>query len=335
MSATRYVTPNRSLVATRPGDSSVLALHNRPLGEPGPDQLLVRVEASGVNFVEIYQREGRYSVPLDYPLGSEGAGRVVAAGSAVAGFAVGDRVAWLRAPGSHSDYVMVAADAAIPVPDALSGEPAAAALLQGVTAHYLVNSTYPVQRDDSVLVHAAAGGVGQLLVQLAKAAGAHVVATASSAAKLATATARGADAVVNYRDHEGTAQLVRALRAANGGAGFSVVFDGVGRDTFDASLASLGRRGMLVLFGAASGAVDPLDPQILARHGSVYLTRPGLTDYVATREELLWRATEVLSAVARGSLTVEIGGRYPLDDAARAYDDLQGRRTTGKLLLTR
>jgi NADPH:quinone reductase len=329
------LTSNRSLTVTRPGASEVLELRDRPLDAPGRRELLVRIAASGVNFIEIYQREGSYPVPLPFALGAEAAGWIEAVGADVLGFDVGQAVAWADVDGSHSDYVLVPVDRAVPVPDGLDPLTAAAAMLQGMTAHYLVSSAYPVQPGDSVLVHAAAGGVGQLLVQLAKARGAYVVGTASTPDKIEKARALGADHVVNYTDHPDPDDLRAALRRANPGAGYSVAYDGVGRSTFMASLTSLAPRATMVLFGAASGPVDPVDPQLLNRHGSLFLTRPRLAHYVATREELLWRGHDVLTAIADGALRIEIGGRYPLSDAARAYDDLQARRTTGKLLLTR
>ena len=326
---------SRALVVTSPGDSSVLRVEDQSVEGPGPGELLVRVAASGVNFIEIYQREGTYPTPTPFTLGTEGAGWVMDAGADVEGLSVGDLVAWANVNGSHSEALRVPADRVIPVPDQVGPDLAAAAMLQGMTAHYLVNSTYPVQPGDGVLVHAAAGGAGQLIVQLAKAKGAHVVGTVSTAAKQAKAEAAGTDRVIRYDQLDITEELAAAVRAANGGHGVSVVYDGVGKDTFEASLASLERRGMLVLFGAASGLVPPFDLQRLNPAGSLYVTRPTLAHHIATRDELLWRGQEVLGVIADGGLRIEIGGRYPLEDAARAYDDLQARRTTGKLVLTR
>jgi NADPH2:quinone reductase len=323
-----------ALVVTEHGDSSVLQLQQQDLPDLGAGDLLVDVAASGVNFIEVYQRQGVYPRPTPFVLGVEGAGAVSGVGSAVVGFAVGDKVAWASAPGSHADQVIVSAGAAVPVPDEVDLEDAGAAMLQGMTAHYLVSSTYPVQPGDSVLIHAAAGGVGQLLIQLAKAKGARVIGTVSTEAKAAQALSVGADEVVRYKDSS-SEQLAEAIRAANGGAGVSVVYDGVGRSTFEASLAALAPRGMLVLFGASSGQVPPFDLQRLNPAGSLFVTRPTLTDYIATREELLWRGGDILGAVAAGALKIAIGGRYPLASAARAYDDLEGRQTMGKLILTR
>ncbi len=322
-----------ALVVTKPGDTGVLQVQDREIADPGPGELLVEVAASGVNFIEVYQRQGVYPMPTPFVLGTEGAGRVGAVGPDVAGIAVGDVVAWAAAPGSHAGLVVVAADQAVPVPDGLDPQLAAAVMLQGMTAHYLVNSTYPVQPGDSVLVHAAAGGVGQLLVQLAKAHGARVIGTVSTSAKAAKARALGADAVIDYSDVADAHTLAHAIRRANGGDGVSVAYDGVGQATFEASLAALAPRGMGVLFGGASGQVPPFDLQRLNRLGGLYVTRPSLGHYTATRDELLWRGRDVLAAVADGGLQVEIGGRYPLGEAAQAYDDLENRRTTGKLIL--
>ena len=322
--------PIRAVVVTAHGGPEVLRVQERPHIDPGPGQLLVQVAASGVNFIDVYRRQGVYPTEPPFVLGSECAGSVVAVGPGVTDFAEGDVVATAAAgAGSHATATLVDAAEAVPVPAGLSPEVAAAAMLQGMTAQYLTSSTFPVSAADTVLVHAAAGGVGQLLVQLAKARGARVIATVGSAPKQEVAHRLGADAVLRY---DQVADLAAAVREAAGG-GVQVVYDGVGRDTFDASLACLARRGMLVLFGAASGPVAPVDPQRLNRGGSLFLTRPTLADYTATREELQWRSSEVLGALASGALHLEIGGRYPLERAAEAYRDLEGRRTTGKLLL--
>ncbi|MDQ6937982.1 MAG: quinone oxidoreductase [Actinomycetota bacterium] len=326
---------SRALVVTRPGDSSVLQVQPHEVADPGAGQLLVEVIASGVNFIEVYQRQGVYPTPTPFVLGTEGSGRVAGVGAAVEGFAVGDLVAWANAPASHADQALVPAAVAVPVPEGVTAEQAAAVLLQGMTAHYLVNSTYSVQPGDAVLVHAAAGGVGQLLIQLAKARGAYVVGTVSTSAKEAVARAAGADDIVRYDGIEDAAELATALLSANHDRGFSVGYDGVGRSTWDATLAALQPRGMGVLFGAASGQVPPFDLQRLNRLGGLFVTRPALGHYTATREELLWRAGDVLAAVADGGLRVDIGARVALEQAARAYDDLEGRRTTGKQVLIR
>lgn len=319
-----------ALVVTRHGGGDVLAVEDREAGDPSTGEVVVEVAAAGVNFIDVYQREGVYPGRTPFVLGSEGAGTVVAAGGGVEDLAVGDRVAWAMVSGSATRYAAMPASRLVPVPAAVGLDVAAAAMLQGMTAHYLVTSTYPVAEGEVAVVHAAAGGVGQLLVQLLRARGARVVATAGGEAKCATARERGADVVVDYRAVD---DLAAALREAVGGPGAHVVYDGVGRDTFDASLGALRPRGTMVLFGASSGQVPPFDIQRLNSGGSLFLTRPSLGHYVATREELLWRAGEVLDAVAAGTLEVTVGGRYPLTEAARAYADLEGRRTQGKLLL--
>lgn len=319
-----------ALVVGEHGGPEVLRIEQRAAGDPGGPELLVRVEAAGVNFIDVYQREGAYPVPTPFVLGSEGAGTVEAVGSQVHGFTVGDRVAWSQTLGSAAGMALVPATDAVLLPDGVATSDAAAVLLQGMTAHYLVNSTYPVRPGDTVLVHAAAGGVGQLLVQLAKAAGATVLATASTEAKAAKATALGADRVFDYTTIK---DLAAEVREATGGVGVAAVYDGVGRSTFEASLRSLKQRGTLALFGASSGPVPPFDLQRLNAAGSLFVTRPTLKHHIATRAELEERAGSVLGALADGSLRVEVGGRYPLTEAARAYADLQGRRSTGKLLL--
>jgi NADPH2:quinone reductase len=297
---------------------------------PGEGELLVRVAAAGVNFIDTYKRSGLYPTPTPFIPGEEGAGTVVATGAGVTGFAAGDRVAWTGALGSYAQLATVPAAIAIAVPAELDNQLAAATLLQGMTAHYLTTASYHVQPGDTVLVHAAAGGTGLLVTQLAKARGGRVIGTVSTAAKEELARAAGADEVIRYTDVDDLAGRVREL---TGGDGVAAVYDGVGAATFDASLASLRRRGTLVVFGASSGPVPALDLQRLNAAGSVFVTRPKLGDHVATREELAWRAGEVLDALRAGTLTLRIGASYPLDDASRAHEDLQSRRTTGKLLL--
>jgi len=320
-----------ALTVSRHGGSEVLEVRPGRLADPAPGQLRVSVIASGVNFIDVYNREGVYPQDRPFTLGSEGCGHVEAIGPGVSGFEVGQVVAWaLGSVGSHASATLVTAGQAVPVPADVAPETAAAVMLQGLTAHYLVNSTYLVQPGDSMLVHAAAGGVGQLLVQLGKNRGARVIATVGSAEKAAKAQALGADAVIRYDQVD---DLAAAITEANAGHGVSVAYDGVGKSTFDASLASLATRGMLVLFGGASGQVPPFEIQRLNSGGSLFLTRPSLRHHIAARDELLWRATDVLQSVADGALTVEIGGRFALADAAQAYDELEGRRTTGKLIL--
>ena len=319
-----------ALVVTRHGGIDVLAVEQRPAPEPGAGEVLVEVAAAGVNFIDVYQREGVYPTTPPFVGGNEGAGTVVAVGAGVEGFHAGDRVAWPQGIGSAASHVALPASALVSVPDGVELETAAAVMLQGLTAQYLTTSTYAVSPGDVALVHAAAGGVGQLLVQLVRARGGTVVATAGGPEKCETARAVGAEHVIDYRAVDDLADEVRRV---TDGRGVDVAYDGVGKDTFDASLASLKPRGMLVLFGGASGQVPPFDIQRLNRGGSLFLTRPTLGHYLATREELEWRAGEVLGAVADGSLHVAVGGRYPLTEAATAYADLEGRHTQGKLLL--
>jgi NADPH2:quinone reductase len=319
-----------ALVVTEHGGLDVLEVQSREVDRPGPGQLLVQVAAAGVNFIDTYQREGVYPIPTPFVLGSEGAGIVLAVGEGVTVAGEGDRVAWGQTRGSAAGLVLVPESDLVPVPEPVHLEQAAAVMLQGMTAHYLLNSTYAVQPGDTVLVHAAAGGVGQLLVQLAKAKDATVIGTVSTEEKAAKARALGADHVLNYTE---VTDLAAAVRELTGGAGVDVVYDGVGKATFDASLGSLRIHGMLAVFGAASGQVPPFDLQRLNSGGSLFLTRPTVAHYIRTREELLSRAGAVLDGLASGGLQVEIGGRYPLAEARRAYADLEGRRSTGKLLL--
>jgi NADPH2:quinone reductase len=324
------MTSARSLTVPRNGDSTVLEVREVEVAPPGPGEAQVEVAAVGVNFIDVYQRQGVYQVPTPFVLCSEGSGTVTAVGDDVTEVAVGDRVAWGQGLGSAGTVVNRAASSLVPVPESLDLEVAAAAMLQGLTAHYLVNSTYAVGSGTVALVHAAAGGVGQLLVQLVTAKGGMVIATAGSEEKLAIATRLGAKAAINYREAD---DLAAEVLRANGDQGVDVVYDGVGRSTFDASLASLRPRGLMVLFGGASGQVPPFDIQRLNSGGSLFLTRPTLAHYTASREELLERGSSILGDLASGRLELEIGGRYPFEDAAKAYDDLEGRRTTGKLLL--
>ncbi len=319
----------RAVVVTQTGGPDVLAVEDRETPTPGPGQLLVRAGAIGVNFIDTYQREGKYPIPTPFVLGLEGAGTVEAVGPDVDEFAVGDRVAWAAALGSYAEYVLVPTAVAVPVPDDVSDEVAAASMLQGMTAHYLTHSLYAVQEGDTALVHAGAGGMGLLLTQLIKLRGGRVITTVSSEEKEKLSREAGADHVIRYTEVDFTEEV----RRLTDGVGVPVVYDGVGKTTFDGSLGSLKPRGMLALYGAASGPVPPVDPQRLNAAGSVFLTRPTLAHYVATREELLWRANDVLSWVGGGRLDVRIGHRYPLDEARQAQEDLEGRRTTGKLLL--
>ena len=319
----------RAVVVSEPGGTDVLEVQELPRPEPGPGQLLIEVAASGVNFIDVYKRQGVYPMSLPFVMGEECAGRIVAVGDGVDGFDVGDAIAAASTPGTHATHAVIAAAQAVPLPDGVPMDVAAAAMLQGMTAHYLVNSTYSLKAGETVLLHAAAGGVGQLLIQFAKGKGARVIGTVGSAAKVDIARERGADEVIRYDEVDDLAAAVRELAPD----GVDVVYDSVGKTTFDASLASLRRRGMLVLVGGSSGQVPPFDIQRLNRGGSLFLTRPTLAHYTADRDELLWRASELFDAIRSGQLTVSIGGRYSLDEAAQAYDALEARRTTGKLLI--
>ncbi|ADG74538.1 Alcohol dehydrogenase zinc-binding domain protein [Cellulomonas flavigena DSM 20109] len=322
------------MVATRAGGPEVLQVTDVPAPEPRPDEVVVRVAAAGVNFIDTYRRSGVYRMPFPHVVGSEGAGEVVAVGADVTTLAPGDRVAWSSAAGSYAELVAVKEADALVVPAGVDDATAAALPLQGLTAHYLVASTFPVAAGHDVLLHAGAGGVGLLATQLAAARGARVISTVGSADKETLARASGAADVIRYRElSDVTTELPALVRDLTGGRGVHVVYDGVGRDTFDASLASLARRGTLVLFGGASGQVPPVDLQRLNAAGSLYVTRPTLGDHVATPEELRWRATELFDAVRAGALDVHVGATYPLADAAEAHRALEGRATTGKVLL--
>jgi NADPH2:quinone reductase len=287
----------------------------------------VKVSATGVNFIETYQRSGVYTVPFPFTPGAEAAGTVEEVGADVADFSPGDRVATAESSRSYAEYAVVDADKALPVPDGIDDLTAASLPLQGMTAHYLINSSFRVEPGHTALLHAGAGGVGLLLIQLLKARGARVITTVSSAEKEALAREAGADEVLRY---EGFPHKVREL---TNGAGVHVAYDGVGKDTFDGSLSSLRIRGTLVLYGAASGAVPPVDPQRLNAKGSLSLTRPTLGHFLLNTQERRWRSAEIFDAAANGNLKVRIGATYPLAEAAQAHRDLEGRRTTGKLLL--
>ena len=320
----------RAVVVESTGGPEVLTVQELDQPEPGPGELRVDVAAAGVNFIDVYHRTGAYPLPLPIRLGSEGAGTVSAVGEGVDGVAVGDRVAWAMVQGAgYTEQALVPAERAVPVPDGVDLEVAAAAMLQGMTAHYLCESTYPVRSGETALVHAAAGGLGLLLTQMLAAKGVRVIGTTSTEEKERLARGAGAAEVIRYTEQD----LRTEVERLTDGRGVDVVYDSVGKDTFDAGLDVLRPRGYMVLCGASSGPVPPFDPQSLNPKGSLFLTRPTLGHYIATRDELLERGGAVLSAVAAGRLDVRIGGRYPLDEAGRAHDDLQGRRTTGKLLL--
>lgn len=324
-----------AILATEPGGPDVLEPDEIPDPLPGPRDLLVRLSAAGVNFIDTYRRSGVYAMPFPHVPGSEGAGVVEAVGREVRDFAVGDLVAWASAPSSYAELVVVPEAVALRVPDGVPDEVAAALPLQGLTAHYLVTSTFPVLEGQDVLVHAGAGGVGLLLTQLAAARGARVITTVGTAEKEALSRAAGASEVIRYTELDDLmTELPALVRDLTGGRGVHTVFDGVGASTFDASLASLRPRGGLALFGASSGPVPPFDPQRLNAAGSLFLTRPTLGHYTATRDELTRRADELFAAVAAGTLDVRVGATYPLAEAAEAHRALEGRATTGKVLLT-
>jgi NADPH:quinone reductase len=309
------------------GGPEVLEHVELPDPTPNEGQALVRVDAAGVNFIDVYQRIGLYALPLPLVPGSEGAGVVEAVGAGVTDVKPGDRVAWAIGPGSYAEKVCVAADKLVLVPDAIDTRTAAAAMLQGMTAHYLVTSTHVLKPGQTALVHAAAGGVGGLLVQMAKARGARVIATASTT-KLDLVRSYGADVVIDYT----TADFEAEVNRVTDGRGVEVVYDSVGKTTFDKSLECVALRGTLVLYGQSSGVVAPFAPARLGKRG-VFLTRPGLGHYTATRDELSWRAREVLESIASGALRLRIDRALPLRDAGEAHRLLEGRHTTGKLLL--
>jgi NADPH2:quinone reductase len=314
---------------THPGGPELLTLAETPTPAPGPGSVLIRVEAAGVNFIDIYHRTGLYPMPTPLPLGLEGAGTVEAVGPEVTTLAPGDRVAWASVTGSYATHVVAPVEKLVKVPEGVGLKVAAAAMLQGMTAHYLAHATYPLTSDSRCLVHAAAGGVGLLLCQMAKRLGARVIGVVSTEEKAKLARGAGADQVVlGTKDNYSEAAL-----QFSDGRGVDVVYDSVGKDTFEGSLNCLRRRGMLVLYGQSSGPVPPVNLQILAQKGSLYLTRPSLGDYTATPDELRNRAEAVLGALQRGELTVTVGATFPLADAALAHAALEGRKTVGKVLL--
>lgn len=320
---------NNAIVIETTGGPEVLALRDHDPGAPGEGMLRVKVTAAGVNYIDTYQRTGLYPVSLPYVLGLEGAGVVEGVGANVSEFVVGDRVAWTSVPGSYATYVNVAALRAVKIPAKATTENAAAVMLQGMTAHYLVHGIREPKTTDVALVHAAAGGTGLLLTQMLKRAGVRVIATCGSEAKAKLVREAGADDVILYRDEDFASQA----RRLTDGRGVDVVYDGVGQATFDGSLASLCPRGMLALFGQSSGPVPPFDLGRLAIAGSLFITRPTLLHYTQSRAELLLRANAVLAMLAGGGLRVHIGARYPLAQAADAHRALESRATTGKLLL--
>ena len=311
------------------GGPEVLQLADLPIPQPGPGQVLIRVEAIGVNFIEIYFRKGVYKASLPLTPGSEAAGTVEELGPGVTGFAAGDLVASTSVLGSYAEYALVPAAQLVKVPVGLSPEQAAAAMLQGMTAHYLATSTYPLKAGDTALVHAGAGGVGLLLTQIASRLGVRVITTVSTPAKEELSREAGASDVILYTEKD----FVTEVKRLTGGKGVDVVYDSVGKTTFEGSLDCIRPRGLLALFGASSGPVPPFDLIQLSGKGSLFVTRPTLWHYIATRAELEWRAGEVLGWAANGELKLRTEFIYPLADAAQAQMDLEGRRTTGKILL--
>ena len=327
-----YLRPGDLLKAIRihqHGGADVLHLEELPVPTPGPGHLLVRVEAAGLNFIEIYQRKGLYKVAIPFTLGTEAAGMVEAVGPGVAGVKAGDRVVSANLMGAYAGHALVNAERAVVVPDGVSTRQGAAVLLQGLTAHYLTVSTYPLSPGDTCLLHAAAGGVGLLLCQMARRRGARVIGTVSTEEKAALAREAGASDVILYTQTDFATEVKRLTN----GAGVQVVYDSVGRTTFLPGLGCLAPRGMMVLYGQSSGPVEPFDPQLLSQRGSLFLTRPTLGHYTATREELLRRASDVLGWVADGSVKVRVGAEFPLSRAADAHRALEGRQTAGKVLL--
>jgi len=319
----------KAIQVSKVGGLEALTLVDLPIPEPKPNEALVQIKVAGVNFIDVYFREGRYPAPLPFVVGMEAAGVVTTTGSAVVNVKPGDRVAYTGILGSYAAYAAVPANRLVHVPAELDSNHAAAAMLQGMTAHYLCHSTYPVKRGETALIHAAAGGVGRLLVQMCKKLGARVIATAGSEEKAQLAREAGADECIVYTEADFETETLRLTD----GKGVHVVYDGVGKDTFDKDLNVLSPRGYLVLFGGSSGAVPPFDLIKLSQKGSLFVTRPTLAHYTATREELEQRSGDVMQMIIAGELKLRIHNTYPLAKAQEAHRDLEGRKTTGKLLL--
>jgi NADPH2:quinone reductase len=319
----------RAIQVKQVGGPEVMEVVELPVPQPKANEAAVKLATSGVNFIDVYFREGRYKAPLPFVPGQEGAGVVTATGAEVRSVKVGDRVAWSGQLGSYAEYAAVPADRLVPIPQGVSDREAAGVMLQGMTAHYLSHDTYPLKRGETALVHAAAGGVGLLLVQMAHNIGARVIATVSTEEKAKLAREAGADDVILYTQVDFEAETKRLT----GGKGVDVVYDSVGKTTFEKGLNILRPRGMMALFGGSSGAVPPFDPIILTQKGSLYLTRPSLGNYTSTREELVARSSALFSMMASGKLKLRIEHTYPLAEAQKAHRDLEGRKTTGKLLL--
>ena len=319
----------KAIQVKQAGGPEAMELVEVPPPQPKANEAVVRIAASGVNFVDVYFREGRYKAPLPLVLGQEGAGTVTAVGTDVKSVKIGDRVAWSSLPGSYAEYAALPAERLVPVPAGVTDQQAAAAMLQGMTAHYLLHDTYPLKRGETALVHAAAGGVGLLLVQMAHNIGARVIATVSTEEKAKLAREAGADEVILYTQSDFEAETKRLTD----GKGVDVVYDSVGKTTFEKGLNILKPRRMMVLFGGSSGAVPPFDLILLGQKGSLYVTRPSLVNYIAAQDELLARSSAVFGMITAGKLKLRIEHTYPLAEARRAHRDLEGRKTTGKLLL--
>ena len=319
----------KAIQVTQSGEPDVLTVADLPTPRCADREILVKVAAAGVNFIDVYHREGRYKMPMPFVPGQEGAVTVVAVGAGIRDVSIGDRVGWFGIMGSYAEYLAAPAERIVPLPAGVSAEQAAAVLLQGITAHYLTHDTFRLGTGDTALVHAAAGGVGHLLVQMAHRLGARVVGTVSTPEKERMAREAGADEVIQYTLKDFAVEV----KSMTGGKGVDVVYDAVGRTTFDKGLDVLRPRGMMVLYGGSSGAVPPFDPMLLSQKGSLFLTRPTIVHYTAGRDELLRRSNAVLTMVASGELAVTVGQRYPLANAAQAHRDLEGRKSTGKLLL--
>jgi len=319
----------KAIQVQKHGGPEVLTLADLPVPKPKSNEVVVKISAAGINFVDVYFREGRYPAPLPFVVGQEAAGIVSEVGSEVKSWKPGDRVAYTSILSSYAEYAAVPADRLVRIPETITFEQAAAAMLQGMTAHYLVNSTYPLKKGETALIHAAAGGVGLLLVQMAKNIGARVIGTVGSPDKAKLAREAGADEVINYTEQD----FETETRRLTDGKGVHVVYDGVGQSTFEKDLNVLRPRGYLVLFGASSGPVAPVDPIKLLQKGSLFLTRPTLAHHIATREELEQRATDVLNMISNGKLKLRSAHVYKLHEAQQAHRDLEGRKTTGKLLL--
>jgi len=311
------------------GGPEVMQLVDLPVPDPKPNEAVVKIQAAGVNFIDVYNRQGHYKVPLPFVPGQEAAGIVSAVGADVKGIAVGDRVAYTTVLGSYAEYAAVPADRLVKIPAGINEREAAAAMLQGMTAHYLSHDTHPLKKGESALIHAAAGGVGLLLVQMAHNIGARIIATVSTEDKAKLARAAGADEIILYTQSDFEAETKRLT----GGKGVDVIYDSVGKTTFDKGLNLLRPRGMMVLFGGSSGPVAPFDPLVLTQKGSIFLTRPSLGHYIITPQELLQRAGAVFGMIREGKLKLRIEHLYPLAEAPQAHRDLEGRKTTGKLLL--